>query len=499
MELLRVALRVAALITLVVAASCCVTASAASWAFELKDAMASRAPEALAGTALPSDQSNFANRFFKIVRNVLSCTQHQCLAFDNNVDVSQGTRVEEAAPRRELRGLGWWTAKGNLLYDNTGATVYGSGITWNGFEWYNGAPNGLSVRNYYDHINQMSSLGFNLLRLPFSGSLFQSGGYTPMNINYGVNSDLQGLKSLDILDKVINAAGGAGMKVLLDFDRVGAGYNSNRSGHWWEPKTPVPSEAAWVSIWTQLAARYKDNPTVIGFELWNEPHNPTVKTAFPGPVWAGDGVLPGYNWRLACKRQVHKAADAIQAINPNVLIVVQGLWQDTFWGANLIQVKKYPLVLMVPGKLVYATHDYGPYVWNQKWFWVKNFPYNLPKYWERTWGYINTEGIAPLWVSESGSPIPAKAKNITDVHELGWFTTFRAYVYAKRLTWCWFTWGTDAESRDTGGVLEADWRTPQAHKFAELAQMMHPGFGPSPKWSQPASPGPKIRSRGRKS
>eukprot|EP00850_Spirogloea_muscicola_P005437 SM000025S08332 [mRNA] locus=s25:131681:134698:+ [translate_table: standard] len=448
MELLRVALRVAALITLVVAASCCVTASA--------------------------NEGQLRHRAWLHLN---------------------ATSFSEATPRRELRGLGWWTAKGNLLYDNTGATVYCSGITWNGFEWYNGAPNGLSVRNYYDHINQMSSLGFNLLRLPFSGSLFQPGGYTPMNINYGVNNDLQGLKSLDILDKVINAAGGAGMKVLLDFDRVGAGYNSNRSGLWWEPKTPVPSEAAWVSIWVQLAARYKDNPTVIGFELWNEPHNPTVKKAFPGPVWAGDGVLPGYNWRLACKR----AADAIQAINPNVLIVVQGLWQDTFWGANLIQVKKYPLVLEVPGKLVYATHDYGPYVWNQKWFWVKNFPYNLPKYWERTWGYINTEGIAPLWVSESGSPIPAKAKNITDVHELGWFTTFRAYVYAKRLTWCWFTWGTDAESRDTGGVLEADWRTPQAHKFAELAQMMHPGFGPSPKWSQPTSPGPKIRSRSRKS
>nr|WP_245864228.1 cellulase family glycosylhydrolase [Paenibacillus donghaensis] len=60
-----------------------------------------------------------------------------------------------------------------------------------------------------------------------------------------------------------------------------------------------------------LAQRYADNPTVIGADLHNEPH---------GTASWGTGNL-ATDWRLASER----AGNAILAVNPNWLILVEGI------------------------------------------------------------------------------------------------------------------------------------------------------------------------------
>ncbi|WJM85514.1 cellulase family glycosylhydrolase [Dickeya chrysanthemi] len=74
---------------------------------------------------------------------------------------------------------------------------------------------GLWARNWKDMIIQIQGLGFNAVRLPFCPATLRA-TTTPSSIDYGRNPDLQGLTSLQILDKVINEFNARGIYVLLD-------------------------------------------------------------------------------------------------------------------------------------------------------------------------------------------------------------------------------------------------------------------------------------------
>jgi endoglucanase len=70
-------------------------------------------------------------------------------------------------------------------------------------------------------------------------------------------------------------------------------------------------EQRWIDDWRMLAQRYRNNPTVVGADLHNEPHTPAC--------WGcGDQTR---DWRLAAER----AGNAIQAVNPDWLIIVEGV------------------------------------------------------------------------------------------------------------------------------------------------------------------------------
>ena len=147
-------------------------------------------------------------------------------------------------------------------------------------------------------------------------------------------------------------------------------------------------ESRWINDWVMLAQHYRGNPTVIGADLHNEPHDPAT--------W-GDGN-PATDWRLAAER----AGNAILAVNPDWLIIVEGIehYQGAsyWWGGNLEGAKQYPVQLSVPHQLVYSAHDYGPEVYDQNWFQAPTFPKNMPSFWQKHWGYLQTEKIAPVYL-----------------------------------------------------------------------------------------------------
>jgi endoglucanase len=149
-----------------------------------------------------------------------------------------------------------------------------------------------------------------------------------------INTDLAGLTSLQILDKVITAAGSIGLHIILDNHRSEAGGTAEANGLWYTDQYP---ETSWIYDWTFLAQRYLGNTTVIGMDLRNEPHH--VGTG--GACW-GCGTLTN-DWRLAASR----GGNAILAINPSLLIFVEGTdcsaaTSCTWWGGNLNGAIAYP-------------------------------------------------------------------------------------------------------------------------------------------------------------
>lgn len=60
------------------------------------------------------------------------------------------------------------STNGSKIIDASGAPVTLQGVNWFGLETANHAPHGLWTRDFKDMLKQISSLGFNTIRLPFS-------------------------------------------------------------------------------------------------------------------------------------------------------------------------------------------------------------------------------------------------------------------------------------------------------------------------------------------
>lgn len=365
-------------------------------------------------------------------------------------------------------GDGPWSTSGGQIVDAAGNPVRMTGLNWFGMETANYSPHGLWTRNYKDMLDQVKSLGYNSLRLPYSNQLFDAGS-APNSIDYAKNPDLQGLSGLQIMDRIVGYAGQIGLHVILDRHRPDSGGQSEL---WY---TSAYSESRWISDWVMLANHFKGNQAVVGADLHNEPHGQST--------W-GSGVQ-ATDWRLAAER----AGNAILAANADWLIIVEGIdcysGDCYWWGGNLQGADAYPVRLDKPGKLVYSAHDYATSVYSQPWFDAANFPDNLPAIWDRNWGRLKKSGTAPVLVGEFGS-------TLTAAKDQQWLAKLLDYTGKGTGGFDFTYWSLNPNSGDTGGILKDDWTTVDTVKQGYLQPYLLPvtGTGTGGTGSGSASPTP---------
>ncbi len=143
----------------------------------------------------------------------------------------------------------------------------------------------------------ISTLGLNLVRLPFNYHHFEDDMH-PMEIRE------EGFQSLD---RVIKICADHGIYTILDL-HAAAGYqnqdwhsdNPSQQAFFWQHKH-FQDRAVW--LWEIIAARYKDNPWVAGYNPLNEPSDPT-----------GDRLGTFYR----------RVFDAIRKIDPDHVIFLEG-------------------------------------------------------------------------------------------------------------------------------------------------------------------------------
>jgi endoglucanase len=359
------------------------------------------------------------------------------------------------------------TAKGSKLYNDQGEVVRLTGVNWFGFETTNMFPHGLWARDYHGVLIQIRKMGFNCIRLPYCNEMLRADAKPDKPNFYGedpfylrdkteFNKELAGLTPLQMMDEIIRFAGVLGLVIILDnHSREHDGYMNEKL--WYTSKT---SEQAWIDDWVMLAKRYKNNPTVIGFDLDNEPHG---KISEDGSTWGAGNAAT--DWNVAAQ----KCGNAILAENPDALIVIEGVQQyDStvyWWGGNLRGVKNQAIVLSKPGKLVYSPHEYGPEVFQQPWFSENNFPGNMEAIWDNAFGYIAKENMAPLLVGEFGISSMESYQGTAGV----WFKTFVKYLIDNVISWTF--WALNPNSGDTGGMLDNDWVSEVQWKLDEVKPM----------------------------
>lgn len=387
--------------------------------------------------------------------------------------------VEELLARSENaeQGDDWLHTDGNKILDKDGKQVWLTGVNWFGYNTGTNTFDGLWNSQLEPSVKAIADHGFNLIRVPISAELINSwaaGDYPQANYNNAYNTALNSMNSLQIFDYFLKLAEENGIKVMPDIHSA----ETNASGHtvnlWYTDKV---SAEEYYSALEWMAERYKDNDTIIAYDLKNEPHGKPYEGS-GAAVW--NDSESANNWKYAAET----AAARILAKNPNVLILVEGTeiypvdingnkdyhstndddYYFNWWGGNLRGVRDFPVNLgKYQDKLVYSPHDYGPTVYQQPWFEGDyDFDSLMADCWQDNWMYIYNDNTAPLLIGEWGG--------FMQEPNLKWMTCMRRLISENHLNhtfWCY-----NANSGDTGGLVLDDFTTWDEEKYAFVKEVL---------------------------
>lgn len=391
---------------------------------------------------------------------------------------------------------GWFTARGAQIVDEQGSPVRLASVGVPGDDGVDGAPRFLRKVNYQATMQGMVADGFNTIRIAWSDLTLHSDP-KPGAIDYALNPELKGLSSMEVLDKIVDYAGTLGIRVIFDHhtnDGGEHGWGGQQTNGLWFDKGPgsdgtdgsgnpgTVTQDDFVKNTLALVRRYRDNPTVIGYDLDNEPlsrgaHGVSLNWGQGGPtdIW----------------KMYTELGNAILAINPKLLIICEGPQGTANIGNGLAGigpegdlsavggvdgVPAKPVVLRVPHQVVYSVHEYDTNVYD---YGANERPETLIPHMNRDWGYLYTQNIAPVWIGEMGS-------NLEKQPDRTWAQALLDYMNGKDgaqggpafqgneqgVGGSWWLWG-NFPGEQTDGTLESDWRTPRADQQAITNQLRY--------------------------
>lgn len=242
--------------------------------------------------------------------------------------------------------------------------------------------------------------GFNSVRVPFNYRLFVS-EEDPVR--------LEG-PGYELLDRVVGWCRDAGLLVVLDMHAAPGGQTGdNIDDSWGFPflYDSPESQDLTVRIWQKLAAKYRDEPTVAGYDLLNEP----IAHYFDAESLKGK-LEPLYR----------KIVAGIREVDRNHIVFLGGArWNTDF------------TVFGPPfdDKVVYTFHKY--------WMDVKQ---------EAIQEYVDfsRKHNVPVWMGESGEN--------TDE----WIASYRALLEQNGIGWCFWPYKKlDATSSVVSITMPSGW------------------------------------------
>ncbi|WP_407319360.1 cellulase family glycosylhydrolase [Isoptericola halotolerans] len=369
-------------------------------------------------------------------------------------------------------GDDWLTTNGNQVVDADGNEVWMTGANWFGFNASERVFHGLWSGNIENITRDMAERGINLVRVPVSTELlveWKNGEAIMPNVNTFANPELTGMDNKEVFDYWLGLCEQYGLKVLVDVHSAEADNSGHFAPMWY---TDSVSSEDFYAGWEWFAEEYADDDTIIGADLQNEPHGTHKQD--PRAKW-DDSTDPD-NW----KHVAETAAEKILAINPNLLILVEGIevyprdgqdWasQDeddyyfNWWGGNLRGAADHPVEVggALDDQIMYSPHDYGPLVHEQPWFEGDDWDRDSLEadVWDPNWLYLHKEDTSPLLIGEWGG-------FLDDGPNEKWLEALRDAIvdYGLHHTF----WTINPNSGDTGGLLLNDWETWDEEKYALL-------------------------------
>ena len=344
----------------------------------------------------------------------------------------------QRSPPGTLLPPGVFSTSGSQIVSSDGHPVRLACVGWN--QIYEGIP-------LLRQTTMMVADGFNCIRVSW--------------INATMKHDL------DVIDRIVGAAGKVGLRLVLDNHTNEPGHGERdafgaqqKNGLWYDlggasdgtdggGNRGTTTDAKFLADWEAVARHYAGNHTVIAYDLRNEPS---------ASVW-GDGS------DRDIRAMYIRVGNAIQAIDPDKLIVVEPP------GGDCRGVRDNPVTLDVPSKLVYSVHEYPGEISGET---VSAGPELIVRM-ETMWGWLINENLAPVFIGAMGSSMiseESKAWAATIVPYLngGSLVALQISAGGQGVSTDWWAWG-NLPGQNPDGTLESNWTTPRSEQEAVYSQL----------------------------
>lgn len=342
----------------------------------------------------------------------------------------------QAAPQLPLH------TSGDQIVDAAGNPIRLMSANWYGFDQKEHVAGGLDHAPLETVVHEIKSMGFNSVRLPWANETLER---NPLIPDYAIraNPQFRAKRAMEVMDAVVNALSLAQIMVILDNHVSRADWcckDDDGNGLWYNAEYP---ESAWLADWMTIVRRYRKQPWVVGVDLRNELRS--------GAAWGGNNKK--LDWHAAAER----GGNAVLAVNPKLLVMVEGPQYSTdFTGAA-----ELPVALTTPNRVVYSPHAYslsGEHA-------PKSY-YELQQGFDQRAGFLlQAKPAIPLWIGEFGTcqtltPCDGDAKG-------NWIRWFVRYVKEHPdLSWSyWALNGTQSsgysrtyDAAETFGLLSTDYQ-----------------------------------------
>ncbi|MDR1144667.1 MAG: glycoside hydrolase family 5 protein [Verrucomicrobiales bacterium] len=223
-----------------------------------------------------------------------------------------------------------------------------------------------------EDIGFLRQIGLNSVRVPLHYKFFET-------------ADGEGFRWLD---RLVGWCREAGLYVIPDLHAAPGGQTGTNIddgyGHPWLFAS-ASSQRRLAEVWARIAAHYRDEPAILGYELLNEPIPP------------GAGLEELYNDKL--EPLYRRVTAAIRTVDQNHLIIYGGAQ----WNTNFSM-----LGTPFDAKAVYAFHRY----------WTATDVSAIREYLD-----FGEHYQVPVWCSEAGENLNewiAAFRQLLDAHGVGW-------------------------------------------------------------------------------
>jgi endoglucanase len=360
--------------------------------------------------------------------------------------LSVGASTTSSAPG--MLPEGFLSVRGSQIVGSDGAPVRLACVGLNGMDIVGGRLQFAGpFQGINGHVAAMKAMGFNCVRADW------------------IDKSLDDPGAMVQLDQFVAACRKVGLKVIFDNhnnEATSADWENaaqQKNGLWFDigPGTDgtdgagnkgTISAAKFQEDWVTFAKHWAGNPTVIGFDIRNEP---CAHTSTPA-LWGGNGPTDIH-------AMYQTVGNAILAINPDALIICEAVinYKTGAYEGDLSVVANLPISLTNPAKLVYSVHEYpkeiGGYSGSE----------SGAGYIERMnkmWGWLITRNIAPVWIGEMGASMKSAAS-------LAWGHTLLDYMNGKAsggprftgdqqaISGDWWVWG-NLNGQNPDGCLGDD-------------------------------------------
>lgn len=250
---------------------------------------------------------------------------------------------------------GFITADGRILKDENGRQYIIKGMAFGNKVWDNPAEPPVNKHHTEESYEELADLGFNSVRFYLNYSLFENDA-SPYKYKES------GFKWLD---QNIEWAEKYGIRLVLNMHYPQGGYQSQGNGD--ELWTDTENQNRLIALWTEIARRYSDNPSVLGYGIVNEP-----------VVSAKDYEDPLEKWRELAQ----DITDSIRTVDDNHLIFVERMCAAEDTATGNLQWENFNndnnFIKINGDDIVYEFHyyDYHPFT-HQGFDWAGTQGYDL--------------------------------------------------------------------------------------------------------------------------